>query len=124
MTIGSQLKAALAGNSGITNLVSTRIYPVQLPQTPTYEAITYLRVSNSGQNGTSTRRESRWQIDCWAQTYAEAHVLAGAVKTALEEYHDVSGIEYARVVNELDDYDPDVDAYRTIVDVILTTTGD
>jgi len=124
MTIGSQLKSALSGNSGITNLVSARIYPVQLPQTPTYEAITYLRVSNSGQNGTSTRRESRWQIDCWAQTYAEAHVLARAVKTALEEYHDGSGIEYARVVNELDDYDPDVDAYRTIVDVMLVTTGD
>lgn len=127
MTVASLLKAALANNGGVAALVGARIYPVYLPQTPTLAAISYQRISNTGQNGTSDRKESRWQVNCWAATHLAGHALAAAVKTALEEYHDsdqTPGIDWARVVNELDDYDPDVAIYRVIVDVILHTTGD
>lgn len=127
MTIGALVKAALSGNSGVTNLVSTRIYPLLLPQHPTLEAISYQRISNTGTFGSTDLRESRWQINCWAETYAETQVLAAAVKTLFEEYTDTDqtpGIKMARVVNETDDYDDDSKTYRTIVDVILVTTGD
>lgn len=123
MTIGTLVKSTLTGNSGVSALVSTRVYPLQLPQKPTYEAITYQRISNGPQNGSTAIRDSRWQISCWAETYAEAHVLAAAVKTAFEYLTDDS-IKMAYVVNELDDYDDEAKAYRTIVDVILVTTGD
>lgn len=123
MTIGTLVKSALTGNSGVSALVSTRVYPLQLPQKPTYEAITYQRISNGPQNGSTAIRDSRWQISCWAEEYGEAHVLAVAVKTAFEDLTDDS-IKMAYVVNELDDYDDEAKAYRTIVDVILVTTGD
>lgn len=127
MTIAALLKAGLAADSGVAALVGNRIYPLKLPQKPTYEAITYQRISNTGQNGTSTRRESRWQINCWAETHVEATALAAAVKAFAEDWHDADqtpGIAWARVVNELDDYDDQADVYRIIVDVILHTTGD
>lgn len=126
MTISLLLESALAANSGVTSLVGTRIYPVKLPQAATYEAITYQRISNTATNGSTSLRESRFQIDCWAQTYAETQVLAAAVKAALEEYKKVAtpGIKQSYVINELDDYDDDVRVYRTIIDVILVTTGD
>lgn len=127
MTIAARLRGALSGNSGVTNLVSTRIYPLKLPQNPTYEAISYQRISNTPTNGNTDLRESRWQINCWADTYAESQALALAVKTALEEYKDTTatpGIKQAYVANEQDDYDEDVKVFRTIVDVILVTTGD
>jgi len=127
MTIPALVKGALSADAGVTAIVATRIYPIKLPQNPTYEALTYQRISNTGQDGTSTLRMSRWQINCWAEQYGEAQVLATAVKAALEEYINLlgtPGINMARVVNELDDWDEDAEVYRVIVDVILHTTGD
>ena len=127
MSIGTLLRDGLANDNGVSAIVGSRIYPAILPQTPTYPAITYQRVSSTGQNGTSDRKESRWQVNCWGATYSEAVSLAAAVKAFAEEWHDVSespGIAWARVVNEFDDYDDVADVYRIIVDVILHTTGD
>lgn len=125
MTISTLVKAALAGDSSVTALVGTRVYPLILPQTPTYPAITYQRISSTGTNGNTALRASRYQVNCWATTHAGAQALAGAVKTLFEEYTSTtSGIKMSLVVNELDDYDDDTDAYRIIVDIMLTTTGD
>jgi hypothetical protein len=127
MTIASLLQARLANDEDVEALVSTRVYPLLLPQKPVYEAITYQRISSSGQDGTSDRKESRWQINCWAEHAGQAYALAGAVKASLEEWHEVDetpGVSWARVVNELDDYDDESKVYRIIVDVILHTTGD
>jgi hypothetical protein len=127
MTIASLLQARLANDEDVEALVSTRVYPWLLPQKPVYEAITYQRISSSGQDGTSDRKESRWQINCWAEHAGQAYALAGAVKASLEEWHEVDetpGVSWARVVNELDDYDDESKVYRIIVDVILHTTGD
>lgn len=134
MSIGTLLYSALSNNGGITAITSTRIYPLLLPSNnPTLPALTYQRISNTGQDGTSNRKETRYQINCWARKreggngYQETQTLSAAVKAALEEYHDADqtpGISWARVVNELDDYDDDAEVYRTILDVILHTTGD
>jgi hypothetical protein len=127
MSIAELLRDGLFANSGVSALVSTRIYPLRLPQHPTYPALTYQRISNSGQDGTSNRKESRWQINCWATTHLAAVSLSAAVKAFAEEWHDVSetpSIEWARVVGEYDDEDDEAKVYRTIVDVILITKGD
>jgi hypothetical protein len=130
MTIGALVKAALANDSGVSALVSARIYPNKLPQHPTYPAISYQRVSNSAQLGTTNLRKSRWQINCWAESYAGTQTLAAAVKALMEEYtsDQAVGIKMTEVVNELDDLETDVNddsqVQRTIIDVMLTTTGD
>lgn len=127
MTIASTFRAGMVADSGVSALVSQRIYPGLLPQHPTYPAISYQRISNTGQKGTSDIRESRWQINNWAQTYAGAQALAAAFKAFAEDYADVTqtpGIKQTLVVNENDDYDDEAKAYRVIVDVILYTTGD
>jgi len=126
-TLSGLLKNALSSSAGVTAIVGTRIYPLELPQTPTYEAITYQRVSNTAQQGSTALRQSRYQINCWAAKYSEAQELAVAVKTALEEYTDtdqIPGIKMSQVANEFDDYDIEATVYRTVIDVILTTTGD
>ena len=127
MTISSLLYGALSSDSGITTLVSTRIYPLKLPQDTPYPAVSYQRISNTGEQGSTALKETRYQLNAWADTYASAQTLATAIKTALEEHKDTDqtpGIKMARVVNELDDYDPDEEVYRIILDVIMVTTGD
>lgn len=125
MTIASLLKIALSTAASAS--VGTRIYPTILPEHPTYPALTYQRISNTGQDGTSNRKESRWQINCWSVSHFGSHTLAALVKAGLEEYHDMDqtpGIAWVRVVNELDDYDDEAEVFRVIVDVILHTEGD
>lgn len=127
MSIEALVYGRLTTYSGITAITSTRTYPMILPQRPTYPAVTYQKISNTEQKGTSTLRDSRYQLNLWATTYAEAHSLAAQVKAAFEEWHDLDqtpGVNMARVAGELDDYDDDALVYRVIVDVILTTTGD
>jgi hypothetical protein len=127
MTVAALLKTALTNISGISSLVGTRAHPIFLPQSPTLPAISYQRISSTGQNGTSERKQSRWQINCWASTHVGVTALAAAVKAGLEEYHDADqtpAIDYVRVVGELDDFDDTVKTYRIIIDVMLHTTGD
>lgn len=127
MSLDVKVYHALSGASGIAALVSTRIYPLVLPQSSSYPAISYQRISNSPQQGSTDLRSTRWQINCWASTYTGAQTLATAVKTALEEYTATATaprIKMALVVNELDDYDSEANVYRVIVDVILITSGD
>lgn len=133
MSIEALVYGRLTTYSGITAIASTRTYPMKLGQYPTLPAVTYQKISNSEQKGTSTLKDSRWQINCWSKErengngYSEAHSLAAQVKAAFEEWHDLDqtpGVLMARVVGELDDYDDDAKQYRVILDVMLTTTGD
>jgi hypothetical protein len=127
MSIEALVYGRLTTYSGITAIASTRTYPMRLPQTPTLPAVTYQKISNSEQKGTSTLKDSRYQLNCWASTYAEAHSLAAQIKAAFEEWHDLDqtpGVLMARMVGETDTEDDDTKTYRVILDVMLTTTGD
>lgn len=127
MSIATLLYNRITGHAGTSALIGTRCYPVLLPQRVSYPAVSYQRISNTETRGSSNIRETRYQVDCWAQTYAGTDALGIQVKSALEEYTTLSGgfdIKMARVSNELDDYDDQTDIYRLSIDVILVTTGD
>lgn len=127
MTIAALLFQALTNDLGVAALVGTRVYPLMLPQQATLPAIRYQRISNSPQEGTSTLRESRWQIDGWATTYLAVQTLAAAIKAAIEDYSDTDqtpSIRWSRIVGESDDYDPETKTYNVSFDVIFNTNGD
>ena len=127
MTLGTLVQDMLTDDAGVAALVGTRVYPVALPQTPTYPAISYQRISTTPQGGSTTLRVSRYQINCWATSYGGVQSLANAVITAAEEHRDGSEtpvIKQTITANVIDDYDPDVKIYRTMVDVFVTTTGE
>lgn len=44
--IGEALKSILSGTTGVTALLSTRIYPVTLPKNPTLPCIVYTTISD------------------------------------------------------------------------------
>lgn len=126
-TTGELLYTALANDAGVAALVSTRIYPLLLPQSPTYGAITYHRISNGPHIGGTDYRNSRYQLDCWETTHPRAEALANAVKSALEAHKDedqTPSIKMVRVVNEIENYEDDTESYRIIIDVMVSTIGD
>jgi hypothetical protein len=127
MNTGILLRTALTNHTGVHTRVGTRIYPLLLPEHPAYDAITYQRIDNVRLEGSNDLRETRYQLSCWALTWLDAQALTTEVKDALEGHEDrdqAPAIITARIENEIDDYDDAVKAFRTIVDVILITTGD
>ena len=72
--------------TGVTDLVSTRCYPLVLPQNPTYPAVRYQQIDGFGNSAMGSDTgvvEATVQIDSYATTYTDARALAEAVRAAL-----------------------------------------
>lgn len=111
----NDLRTYLLAQSAISDVVSTRIYPVWLPQNVTYPCITISRVSEShGHNldSASGYAISRYQIDCWATSYATAYTLADAVRGELSGFAGTMGsttVDSVVLENESDLHEPPSD---------------
>ncbi|MGF7161285.1 hypothetical protein FHS85_002920 [Rhodoligotrophos appendicifer] len=83
----------LLTSSALAALVSDRVFPVVRPQAWLRPAIVITKISglpdytNDGPSGLAS---SRYQVDCWADTYAAATDVSRAVKAALSGM-DVQG---------------------------------
>lgn len=123
MSAGLRLHSRLTSHTGTAALVATRVYPVIAPQDAVYPCVVYQRVSGTEQRGSTSMREARYQVSAWAESFAGAQALATQIRAALEEWSAYGGgvfVRMARIVNEIDDWEPDERLYRTIIDVILT----
>ena len=113
MSVGKAIYARLVAHAGTTALVGTRVYPLRLPQGPTYPAIRYQVISAPREHamGADTGTvHARVQVDCWATTYAGAKALAAQVILALSRWGGTSGgvvVEHVFLENEIDRFEPD-----------------
>jgi len=87
--IGQALSARLTGDSAVTALVGTRIYPMEGPKDAAYPLITYMQVSsgdNSSRGLTGAQKHFRTlqQIDIYGRTALEAQAIASAVRASLD----------------------------------------
>lgn len=108
MNAGAVVFARLANQT----TAATRVYPLLLPQQPTFPAVTYQQVSATrthamGQDGPIIR--VRVQVNCWGKTYAEARALAGEVEQQLSRYRGEAG--GAKVLDVL--LDSDTEGYES-----------
>lgn len=125
MSIETALYAEMVADTGIAALVSTRVYPVQLPQSPTLPAITYQRISGSrtyvmGQP--SINANPRFQITSWGATYSSAQSVAAAIRALLDGFKGELGSDKhagVRLVNDYDISDPETGRYGIAADYII-----
>ena len=87
------IKSRLEAVAGVTALVgsgsSARIYPMLLPQNPTYPAVRYQQVDGVRESAMGADIgvvSATVQIDSYAETYAGARALAEAVRAALQRF--------------------------------------
>ena len=115
----------LNGHAGLSALISTRLFPLILPEGVTMPAATYQRISgprmrsHSGPSGVSM---PRYQFNCWGDTYKQAKEVADQVRIALESFSGTMGtvpVHAGFVEDDRDFYDEDVKQFFTAVDVIL-----
>lgn len=136
MSIESALQVRLVGDSDVTDIVSTRIYPARVPQGGALPALTIQRTStNHGQllDGTSDgMAHASFTLSCWAtgesSGFSVAEDLAGKVRARLEGFIGASDGEQVRgitVDNEFDTFHEGNDGntegtWQRILDITLT----
>lgn len=93
MLADKYIYAKLTANAGVSALVSTRVYPVVIPQDATYPAIAYSAVytpADNSKNEDATHDNCAFTLRAWAATYDAAAALDVAIRAALD-YDDNSG---------------------------------
>jgi len=88
-TIEAALHSILINNTPVNMLVDTGIYPNVVPQNAAMPAVTYQQISGPrvhDMQGSVGLVRARFQVNCWAESYAKAKELAGAVRLALDGY--------------------------------------
>lgn len=105
---GNIINGILAGDSGVTTLVSTRIYPVAAPPTVDNDLLVYsidgedLGATKDGNAGST---HTNFTVSAWSANYDTAHDIKAAVVLALDNYtgtQDGSTIEYVALKEKLD----------------------
>lgn len=122
----SAIYSILSGTSNITNLTSTRIYPVFPPQGSAFPLIVFTLGNNDPtdqKDGSSPIDTDRLQIDIYSRTALEAETLDGYVRAALDSY---SGTAATVVIREIyytgstaPEYDQDINVYWFSSDYIM-----
>jgi hypothetical protein len=104
----------------------SRFYPNALPQGVTLPACRYLRVSNPvehSHSGANSLTSPRFQFDCYAELYLDALILAREIVEAVDGHDGAMGdytveASFAEDVGR-DDYDPETERHRVILDVVI-----
>lgn len=116
----------LSNFQGLKDLVSTRIYPVIMPQGATKPAVTYQLISAPREKAMVADPglvTSRYQFTAWATTNFGARAVIKQVRLALERYS--SGImANAFIETEYDVFDEAAILHGRGLDVIVNHTED
>jgi hypothetical protein len=98
MDMQGALRARITGAS---TTAGTRVYWVDRPQAASLPAVTLQVISDLREQhlkGFQSIRETRVQIDCWADTYAQVTALKEAVLAAVVPEQTGNGIRFHRAI--------------------------
>lgn len=133
MMLEEALDTHLNGYAGLTALVSSRIYPMTLPGSPTYPAVTYQRVETKRVRTMGVPpfgAKAKLQVTVWATTHDDRLDVAQQVRAALEGYTGVLGggggvtVLAATQENEVDVFVVDMQVYQGILEFAFLHAGD
>lgn len=91
-SIRSALFSYLSGKTGVTAIVGTspvRLYPLARPQGGELPAMTYARVTGGHDHNLTAASGTAiptFELDCFAETYAEADALAEAIRQVMQGF--------------------------------------
>jgi len=115
MTIETDIKARLDAHSGLSALVSTRNYPIKLPQNATFPAIAYSRVSTNVITSLDDLHKDnpRYQFDVIGSSYSSVRAVVVQLLDAM-----IAATTFTAVyISDQDlEYDDDLELYRVVVD--------
>jgi hypothetical protein len=126
--IEAAISYILLNTSAITALVSSRSYPIAIPQGTALPAVSFSRISTERglhHGGPTNVSKALFQLSAWALTALEAKSIAHELKKAFHGYTGTAAsqkIFIALAVDERDlfDFDTGDGVYHCSVDVLFT----
>lgn len=118
MNIETAICSHLISRPSVSGKISSRMYPLKLPQNPTYPAVVYRKISGSRHHDIDIAMP-RIQYSCFASKYLDAKDLADAIRKELQRYKGyLSGIPIKQIVfeGEQDFYEQDTKVYHVAID--------
>lgn len=118
------IKIVLSESTGMNDLIGQRFTPVNLPQSPTYPALTYTLISDD-EHLRFDVAFPRFQFSCWANTYAEAKGVAKEVRRMFQRRNEpIGGSSGCRIIRgvfegEVDLWDFNISKFHIPVDFKL-----
>lgn len=115
----------LANTSGVTALVSTRIYPKVMPQQPTMPALVYSVVDNDREQvhrGQTGGAKARVQVTCWGATESSVAAVKEQVRLALiGASGSIASVTIDGIVceGEVEGYEPDTTRHWIALDFFV-----
>jgi hypothetical protein len=115
----------------VTALVSTRIYPSDLPQQIAVPAIVYRHIDTVDRptihgDGGAQLVQSRISVIALANDYSAIKAIHEAVKDALRyQYGVIAGVQVATITRDIvgpDLFDPDLERHEQGVDYLIVHT--
>jgi hypothetical protein len=131
MVIEEALIAYLLTQTGLTALISDRIYPNKLPQTPKLPAIVYQKIDAPRISGFTADIGvmSRIQTTSWASTYTGASAVQEQIRAATQNYMNqtmggTGGVEVKNIDFDEgpDSYEDETERYEKIIDLLIWHT--
>ena len=119
--IEAAIRSILVNDTTVKD-ITTRCYPVTIPQSPTYPLILYTKITGMRDHhlqGPNGRAHPRFQIEAWSKTYTEAKTLADAIREALDGYSGTAAgtkIGSCLIESEQDIYESEIEVYRVTSD--------
>lgn len=126
--IEEALRGILVADGTVSGLVSTRVYPLVLPQNVTLPAIAYQRISGAREHthdAVGDLARPRFQFSSFATTYSAAKAIANAVREALDNYRGTASgvvIQGIYVENEIDIFNLSEDQADSTYGVLVDAT--
>ncbi len=122
----TSLYSYLSTYAGLVSLVSTRIYPIDIPQDKTYPCVAYEMASSPRVHAMGSDpglKYPRYNFYCWGSTPASARAVAAQVIAALQDFTGTMGtvsVQRIFLEDEYDgDFDPMLNRYCRVVEVII-----
>lgn len=106
----TKIYTVLSGNVTVAAAVSSRIYPLLMPQNAALPAITYQRINSDPANtleGFSNLENAHIVVNAWGTRYDVVKELAEDIHAAMNGADTFKAL----MVNDLDGYDPDAGLY-------------
>lgn len=124
--IEKALFSRLDNDSAVSALVSSRIYPRKIPQSPTYPLISYSvqTLDQPTAMGSDPAMATKtFQVDCYSQSYSQCKDLSDKVRQSLQRWRGTEAgvtIQGSFLESEIDFFEDEVEAYRVSMDFSIT----
>jgi hypothetical protein len=105
MSASTIIYSLLSTNTGVTNLVGTKIYPIEAPQTTAFPYIVFQAISNMPTNtksGVSSMDKTRIQVTSVGIKQSQIDAIGAAVRSALDFIKTPSPIQIITYEGEVD----------------------